>query len=261
MTILVLEPLKSVLGTIIPRTPNSPTSIEEICDCVRNEWRLYQFDTVIPVFHVTTEDSQGRSQTSYWKRVHEEHDLMLVPEESGCDDTSHTSGQRRIDDYWEEVSRMKDEMGNLKYPYLTSVVNCVLPLSHGNAAPECGFSLNKNILEIHGASLNDETLVSLRIIKDACIRANGFLNIEITNSMIKSVKQSYQKYQADLEAKKKLKADIEKRQKGLPERTDKELTRKRKLDDESTSIEAAVTQKKLAIEVTEEQVREVNSQL
>ena len=74
--------------------------------------------------------------------------------------------------------------------------------------------------------------------------------------MIKSVKQAYQKYHADLEAKKKLKCDIAKRENEI-----KECTRKRKHENEPSSIQIEISQKKLAIEATEEQIEEANSQL
>ena len=120
------------------------------------------------------------------------------------------------------MSRITDEFGRHKYKSLSTLAKCVLSLCHGNAAPEYEFSLNKSILDIHGCSLDDETLVSLRTIKDACIRAGGFLNIKITNSLIKSVKESYQKYNAALEENKKLKEAIAKR-----EQEERGLKRKR----------------------------------
>ena len=59
---------------------------------------------------------------------------------------------------------------------------------HANAAPESGFSLNKAILAAHGNSLEENTLVSLRIVKDAIRNANGFLQFEIDKALIVSVR-------------------------------------------------------------------------
>ena len=92
-----------------------------------------------------------------------------------------------------------------KYPQLFALVKCVLSLSHVNSAPESGFSINKSMLEVHGHSLGEDTLEALRVVKDAIVNSGSVLNIPITHMLIMSVKNSYQKYQADLEAKRKLK--------------------------------------------------------
>ena len=75
--------------------------------------------------------------------------------------------------------------------------------SHGNSAPESGFSINKSILEVHGRSLGEDTLEASRVVKDAIVNSGSVLNIPITHTLIISVKNSYQKYQADLEAKRR----------------------------------------------------------
>ena len=46
--------------------------------------------------------------------------------------------------------KFSDEYGNLKYPKLYALVQAILFLSHGNAYPEQGFSINKQLLESHG---------------------------------------------------------------------------------------------------------------
>ena len=60
-------------------------------------------------------------------------------------------------------SKVRDDAGQYKFKHLASVANCVLSLSHGNAALERGFSLNKNFLDIHGNSIQGETITALRI--------------------------------------------------------------------------------------------------
>ena len=54
---------------------------------------------------------------------------------------------KRTDDYWRQSGKLKDEQGRKKYPQLFALVNCGLSLSHGNSAPESGFSINKSMLE------------------------------------------------------------------------------------------------------------------
>ena len=69
----------------------------------------------------------------------------------------------RIDHYWSKIGKVRDDAGQYKFKHLASVANCVLSLSHGNAALERGFSLNKNFLDIHGNSIQGETITALRI--------------------------------------------------------------------------------------------------
>ena len=52
----------------------------------------------------------------------------------------------------------------LKYPQLFSLVKTVISLSHGNALPESGFSVNKSILDTHGNSLDPDKIQALGIV-------------------------------------------------------------------------------------------------
>ena len=67
------------------------------------------------------------------------------------------------------------------------------------------------MLEVHGHSLGEDTLEALTAVKDAIVNSGSVLNIPITHMLIMSVKNSYQKYRADLEAKRKLKKEAERR--------------------------------------------------
>ena len=42
------------------------------------------------------------------------------------------------------------------------LARCILWLSHGNAVPERGFSINGKILDAHGYSISEETIIALR---------------------------------------------------------------------------------------------------
>ena len=74
------------------------------------------------------------------------------------------------------------------------------------------------MLEVHGHCLGEDTLEALRVAKDAIVNSGSVLNIPITHTLIMSVKNSYQKYQADLEAKRKLKEEAERRKEPLKKR-------------------------------------------
>ena len=83
-------------------------------------------------------------------------------------DTAQLGGSKsrhfvRIDHYWSKIGKIRDDAGQYKFKFkhLASLANCVLSLSHGNAAPERGFSLNKKLLDIHGTTIQDETITAL----------------------------------------------------------------------------------------------------
>ena len=70
------------------------------------------------------------------------------------------------DRYWATVASIFDDQGRAKFPQLCALAKCVLCISHGNSTPERGFSLNNNMLSIYCRSIHENTLASLRIVKD-----------------------------------------------------------------------------------------------
>ena len=66
-------------------------------------------------------------------------------------------------------------------------------LPHGNADAERGFSINKKLFEKHGNNLHEETIESLRIVKDFLIQS-GVQNINISTEIIKACKSSRENY-------------------------------------------------------------------
>jgi len=67
------------------------------------------------------------------------------------------------------VTNSKIFAGNEKFAPLWQVVRIVLILSHGNAAVESGFSVNKELLV---ENMEEETIVTQRVVFDA-IRVAG----------------------------------------------------------------------------------------
>jgi len=74
-----------------------------------------------------------------------------------------------------------------------------LNLSYGNAAPENGFSINKNIIGIHGPSIQADTIEALRIVRDTILNYDSIFNVPITRSLMDSVKLAKKCYDAYLE--------------------------------------------------------------
>ena len=133
------------------------TSKEQVCDIIRKEWLSYQLEDISGSLY-TINSSQPTQLlqpiSSDWSYIQ--------------NDTTQLGGSKsrnflRIDQYWSKIGKICDDAGQYKFKHLASLANCALSLSHGNAAPERGFSLNKKLLDIHGTSIQDETITVLRI--------------------------------------------------------------------------------------------------
>lgn len=72
--------------------------------------------------------------------------------------------------------------------------------------PERGFSVNKRLLEKHSNNISEDTLESIRIIKDFIIRSGGQANVNFTTEMVAKCKLSsskYEQYKAEKDKKEK----------------------------------------------------------
>ena len=116
------------------------------------------------------------------------------------------------------------------------------------------------MLEVHGHSLGEDTLEALRVVKDAIVNSGSVLNIPITHTLIMSVKNSYQKYQVDLEAKRKLKEEAERRKRAIEEEAE-QLKWKSAEDDEVSKIDEEIKSKRAGITVADETIPEGNRKL
>ncbi|XP_012557417.2 uncharacterized protein LOC105844874 [Hydra vulgaris] len=146
--------------------------------------------------------SIGRNQTSYWEKAFQLAGLSIVSKLlcSFDIDTLINSFETKI----------LNDSGSPKFPNITSLFKVVSSLSHGNSVPENGFSINKHIIQLHGTSLDPETIEALRFVKDTILSFGSILDIPITKSFIQSVKFAHLSYKADLEAKRRLKEKEEK---------------------------------------------------
>ena len=84
------------------------------------------------------------------------------------------------------------------------VAKSICVLSHANADPERGFSLNKKILDVHGSSIEDDTIAALRFVKDQLIqRLNRKLTRELPD-LCKGACKIYQDHLIALQHQKEL---------------------------------------------------------
>ena len=108
----------------------------------------------------------------------------------------------KIDEFWQKVGSIKEKDGSSRYPQLFALIKCVLSLSHGNAVPERGFSVNKIMLESHGYTIDNDTIAALRLVKDSIKREGGEENFPITRKLIKYSSESNREYKNYLASKK-----------------------------------------------------------
>ena len=92
-------------------------------------------------------------QDSYWRCVEKEYGLGITASDK------EERQMKRIDGYWCQIGQLKDEQGRKKYPKLFALVKCVLSLSHGNSAPESGFSINNLCLKFMAIPLGKTRLM------------------------------------------------------------------------------------------------------
>jgi len=127
---------------------------------------------------------------------------LLYASDSALDnDTSKFDGD--ICGYWKHVSMMVDSDAQKKYVHLSFVGKAALTLSHGNAAPERGFSVNNALVTKERGSLSERSIVAVRVVKEAIRMYGSCTNVPITKEMLHAVKQAHSEYAAFLENERK----------------------------------------------------------
>ena len=173
----------------------------DLIDKIRSQFQQYQTEKIDESFYKYDETPKKhtyKQKTSYWK---EAYGIAGIYDDG---DNDNDGFFKRLDDYWITVSEILDENGKKKYSDLWVLVKCVMLISHGNADPERGFSINKHMLNIHGYSLGEDTIVAIRMIKDYIIKCGGSEKVPVSNALLKSCKQARNRYHADLEEKRQL---------------------------------------------------------
>ena len=105
--------------------------------------------------------------------------------------------------YWQHVSTMVDTAGEKKYEHLGSIAKAALTLSHGNAAPERGFSVNNALVTQEKGSLAERSIVALRVVKEAIRLFGSSTNVPMTRELLQSVKHAHAEYALFLENERK----------------------------------------------------------
>ena len=173
--------------------------VEDLCDKVRNQWRLCQCESEQNLLAEDKPDidvPENRIRGSYWEDAFKAFDLKIpfnIPK------------QQLIDISWRNVGPIEDESVKMKYPQLFRLVKCVLSISHDNSVREQEqFSINTHLLSLHGSSIKDETIVALRMVKDYILSVGGITKVSVNKQLLSAVKSARQRYEGDLAAKRRL---------------------------------------------------------
>ena len=181
---------------------SNSTTVHEHCDKIRDQWLRYQYEDLKEEWYKKDErdnineptTSKNLHRFSYWQDALERSGLPQDNEYA-----SFQSSYKRIDHYWLKIGQLLDENGARKYTQLTNRALTVCSLSHGNAAPERGFSINnKALLASHGSTTQADTIVCLRMVKEWINEYGGTLKFPITKELLKQVKGARSKYMAFL---------------------------------------------------------------
>ena len=122
---------------------------------------------------------------------------------------------------------------------LEKVERIILIISHGNARVESGFSVNGDILL---PNMMEETIIAQRITYEAIHKVGGPTKVDITEEMIKMVKNSYRMYNTERKEKEKNRSAGQKR-----------IAEKRKA---TMNLNKVVAEKKAALDAMKSKMNE-----
>ena len=114
-------------------------------------------------------------------------------------------------------------------------MNCVLILSHENAGPERGFSVNKHLQNIHGSTTNEEGIEALRFGKDCLKKKGGVESIKVSKGLIKVCQNAHSLYTQELAEKRKQKLEAKEATIRIQEQ-EKELDKLKEIDNDLVDL-------------------------
>lgn len=112
--------------------------------------------------------------------------------------------KQRLDDFYFHLVKIQN------FESLAFILKLILTLSHGQAAVERLFSINKNVIS---QNMKPETIVARKTIQDHMI-SNKLKpeSIELSKDLLKSAKSAAQKWKLALEEQKKLEKKVKMKQ-------------------------------------------------
>ena len=97
----------------------------------------------------------------------------------GLQSTEQSVAFKRMDFCWSKLYSLRRDDGNFKYPQLFALACCFLSPSDKNSVPERGFSIKKYLLNVYGPSIKEDTIISVRLVKDELFRVGDVVKVEI----------------------------------------------------------------------------------
>ena len=121
-------------------------------------------------------------------------------------DISDIDTDQRVDRYWNAVFLLTSVEGNGHYRLLPCLVKSCLVFAHANADSERSLSVNARIVTKERSRFGEQTIVGLRLLKDA-VKFHDPVNyrpekIPVTKEMRKSVRLAHSAYKARLDQEK-----------------------------------------------------------
>ena len=156
----------------------------------------------------------------------------------------------RICKYWNIISDVPNDVGGKKYSSLSRVAMAAWTLAHGNAIPERGFSVNNAMLGKERLSLEEQTIVAERVVKDAIKLFGTVTNVPITKELLISARKAHSKYVVYLKQQRKLK---ELNKKARLEQEQEEEQRKQANKMKEDAAKQLLAEEKFQDELTKEQ--------
>ena len=132
-------------------------------------------------------------------------------------------------------------------------MNCVLILSHGNADPERGFSVNERLLNIQGSFTSEEAIEALRFVKDCLNRKGRVESIKVSKGLIKVRQNAHSLYREEFAEKRKQELEAKKAAIRVQER-EKKQGKLKEIDNDLAMIKSDT-------EIAENSIKDANGDL
>ena len=144
--------------------------------------------------------SSGRNidyLASLFPHVVKEEEISKVRDEwmmYESDDKVEEIGEHNRVDHWKRsIFKMKTLIGERKYPMLEKLIKSVLSLHHANSAVERSLSDNNNTVQTERNNMLEETIISLRRMKEDAGSKRGAENVVISESMLHHINDAKRK--------------------------------------------------------------------
>ena len=109
------------------------------------------------------------------------------------DDKVEEIGEHNRVDYWWHFFKMKTLIGERKYPVLEKLIKSVLSLHHANSVVERSLLDNSNTIQTERNNMLEDTIISLRRMREHAQSKGGAENVVISKSMLNHINDAKRK--------------------------------------------------------------------